>query len=103
MGQPPDFIRPEDWLRTIFSARAAADGGVVRRKTRDIERIVGRERFASELARRGFSAVENGGQTVIFCNAEPIRRWPLPSKDTQIASKQFAKAVDGFCPPTRTD
>jgi len=65
-------IRPEDWIVHVFSSRAAAEGGVVRRKTRDIERIVGRQRFRAELDRRGFRAIENGGQTVIFCNREPL-------------------------------
>ena len=73
MERLPIHIRPDDWLRSIFSARAVAEGGVIRRKTRDIERIVGRERFLAELDRRGYGAVENGGQTVIFCNREPVR------------------------------
>lgn len=73
MSDPPKPLRPEDWLLHLFSSRAAAEGGVVRRKTRDIERIVGRERFRLELERRGFRAVENGGQTVVFCNREPLR------------------------------
>lgn len=73
MAGVPDHIRPDDWLRTVFSARAVSEGGVIRRKTRDIERIVGRDRFLMELDRRGFRAVQNGGQTVIFCNAEPVR------------------------------
>lgn len=57
----------------LFSARAAAKGGVLRRSIRDIERYVGREEFNAELRRRGFHAVENAGQLVIFCNQEPIR------------------------------
>ncbi|WP_417721674.1 N-(5'-phosphoribosyl)anthranilate isomerase [Salipiger sp.] len=73
MDRLPTRIRPEDWLRGIFSARAAAEGGIVRRKTHDIERIVGHDRFLAELDRRGFRAVQNGGQTVIFCNCEPVR------------------------------
>ncbi|ANT59109.1 N-(5'-phosphoribosyl)anthranilate isomerase [Salipiger sp. CCB-MM3] len=73
MTDLPLPIRPEDWLRQMFLSRAAAQGGVVRRKTRDIDRIVGRERFLAELDRRGFRAVENAGQTVIFCNCEPVR------------------------------
>jgi len=72
MAQIPDFLRPDLWLEGIFSARAAAQGGVVRRKTRDIERIIGRDAFVRELDRRGFRAVENAGQTVIFCNREPV-------------------------------
>lgn len=66
-------IRPEDWMCRIFQARAAAAGGVVRRKTRDIDRIVGYRRFLDEIDRRGFHVVENAGQTVIFCNQEPVR------------------------------
>ncbi|MEL7460684.1 MAG: N-(5'-phosphoribosyl)anthranilate isomerase [Pseudomonadota bacterium] len=63
---------PEDWILHVFSSRAAASGGVVRRKTRHIARFVGRDRFRAERDRRGYGAVENGGQTVIFCNREPL-------------------------------
>ncbi len=66
-------ITPELWFRHLFSAQAALDGGVVRRKTRDMERIVGRDAFERELRRRGYSAVENADQIVVFCNAEPVR------------------------------
>ncbi|MEM1302306.1 MAG: N-(5'-phosphoribosyl)anthranilate isomerase, partial [Pseudomonadota bacterium] len=56
------------------ATQAAIEGGIVRRKVRDVERLLGRERFEYELRRRGFQAVENAGQFVIFCNAEPVRR-----------------------------
>lgn len=69
----PPHLTPERWLRQLFSARAACDGAVVRRKIRDVERIVGRAAFEAELRRRGFRAVENAGQLVIFCNREPVR------------------------------
>ena len=45
----------------------------MRRKARDVERIVGWEVFTSEIKRRGYRAVLNGGQVVVFCNAEPVR------------------------------
>lgn len=45
----------------------------MRRKVRDMERMVGRDLFVTEIRRRGFSVVENAGQVVIFCNAEPLR------------------------------
>lgn len=64
---------PEEWFRHLFGAQSARDGGVVRRKTRDMERMVGRARFLVELERRGYTAIENGGQIVILCNAEPVR------------------------------
>lgn len=69
----PAPITPDLWLRQLFSAQAARDGGVVRRSVRDVERILGRTAFERELRRRGFCAVENSGQFVIFCNRAPIR------------------------------
>jgi len=72
MTNVSDFLQCERWIRQMFLAQAAADGGIVRRKVRDVERIVGRQRFAEELRRRGYRAVENAGQFVIFCNQEPV-------------------------------
>lgn len=72
MQNLPAPYDPERWLRQIFLTQAAADGGVVRRKVSDVERIIGRERFVHELNRRGFRAVENAGQFVVFCNREPV-------------------------------
>ncbi len=69
----PATIRPEIWLRQLFSARAAIDGGVVCRQLRDVERIVGRAAFERELRRRGFRAIENEGQYVTLCNRAPVR------------------------------
>jgi len=66
-------MTPDNWLLTMFSAKAAREGGVVRRQVRDVERIVGREPFEREIRRRGFHAVENAGQYVIFCNRAPVR------------------------------
>ena len=63
---------PDVWFRHLFSSKSALDGGVVRRKVRDMERMVGREKFQAEIKRRGFSAVENAGQVIVFCNAEPV-------------------------------
>ena len=74
----PTLLDPELWLRELFSSQAARDGLVIRRKARDIERFVGWDRFTAELARRGFRAVENSGQIVIFCNRAPIRPIRVP-------------------------
>tara|TARA_B110000977_G_C10764178_1_gene371947 strand:- start:109 stop:285 length:177 start_codon:yes stop_codon:yes gene_type:complete len=56
---------------------------VVRRKVRDMERMVGRERFYVELHRRGFSAVENAGQVIVFCNSDPVRMTVAPAKSSR--------------------
>lgn len=74
MSYPVSPLSPENWLAGLFSSKAARDGSVIRRKMRDIERFVGRDAFLLELERRGYHAIENSGQVVIFCNQEPIRR-----------------------------
>ena len=78
----PAPLSPDAWVTHVFTDKAARDGGVVHRNSRDIERYVGRARFEQELKRRGFHAVENAGQLVIFCNQEPLRLivYPIFSK-----------------------
>lgn len=73
MSGPVLPMTPEFWLRQVFDARAARDGGIVRRKVRDVERIMGRAAFEAEMRRRGYRVLENAGQFVIFCNREAIR------------------------------
>ncbi len=67
------LIPPDIWMLQMFSTKTAREGGIVRRQIRDVERIVGRANFERELRRRGFHAVENAGQYVIFCNNEAVR------------------------------
>lgn len=73
MTRQVSLMPPEIWMRQIFDAKAARAGGIVRRSRRDIERIVGLTAFEAELRRRGYHAVENAGQVVIFCNNEVVR------------------------------
>jgi hypothetical protein len=72
MKDLPDVISPDRWIVQLFIAKAAAEGGILRRKVADVERLVGRQRFLFEVKRRGYHAVENAGQFVIFCNTEPV-------------------------------
>ena len=74
MSQMPAYLSSDQWVSHLFSSQAAREGGVIRRKVRDVERFVGREPFLVEMKRRGFPVVENAGQFVIICNCEPIRR-----------------------------
>ena len=69
----PAVITPDRWIIQMFSARAAAEGGMIRRQVADVERLVGRERFLFEVRKRGFRAVENSGQFKLFCNQEPVK------------------------------
>jgi hypothetical protein len=73
MNQIVPFMTPEQWMRSVFSAQAVNRGGVIRRSVRDVERLAGREVFVAEVRRRGFHAVENAGQIVVFCNNEAVR------------------------------
>ena len=66
-------LSPEIWLHDLFSSKAVNQGGVIRRKARDVERFAGMERFMAEVDRRGFQVAENAGQIVIFCNRSPVR------------------------------
>jgi hypothetical protein len=74
MSVMPEFLSSDQWIAHMFSSQAAREGGVIRRKVRDLERYVGRKPFLDEMKRRGVPVVENAGQFVIFCNREPIRR-----------------------------
>ena len=70
-------LSPEVWLNDLFSSKAVTQGGVIRRKARDIERFAGMDQFMAEIDRRGYQVAENGGQIVIFCNRAPVR-WLTP-------------------------
>ncbi|MBU3258589.1 aspartate aminotransferase [Roseovarius sp. PS-C2] len=73
-------LSPEIWLNDLFASKAVQQGGVIRRKARDVERFVGMELFLREIHRRGFQVAENSGQIVIFCNRALVR-WlsgPVP-------------------------
>ncbi|MCA0872155.1 N-(5'-phosphoribosyl)anthranilate isomerase [Seohaeicola saemankumensis] len=80
MSQPqrhrniPSPLSPDAWMADLFRSKAVMDGAVIRRKIRDIERYAGMQRFEKELRRRGFQAFANGGQLIIVCNQDPVRR-----------------------------
>ena len=73
MTETRRFLPPAIWMQRLFDAKAARQGGVVRRKLRDVELIVGKAAFEAESRPRGFHAIENGDQIVVFCNNEPVR------------------------------
>lgn len=84
-------LSPEVWLHDLFASKSVQEGAVIRRKARDIERFAGMANFLREIDRRGYQAVENSGQIVIFCNRAPIR-WltaPNPISSKEIGPKSF--------------
>jgi len=66
-------LSPEKFLRNIFTSQAVQHGQVLRRKICDIERYVGMDVFLYEVRARGFQAVENRDQVLVYCNNAPIR------------------------------
>lgn len=70
-------LAPDLWLRDLFTSKAVMQGGVIRRKARDVERFAGIDRFLAEIHRRGYQVAENAGQYIIFCNRAPVR-WLTP-------------------------
>ena len=73
MQLAPIHTCPNAWIRQIFSAKAAAKGGVIRRSVGWVDREIGREKLALEVRRRGFHMIRAGGQFVIICCQDEIR------------------------------
>ena len=81
---------PEMFFTTFFNSKAAREGAVIRRKVRDVERLVGRPLFLQEMKRRGFTTFENSGQFVVFCNSEPVRCLSGANSDAEFALENDA-------------
>ncbi len=73
MDQDIRHLGPDLWIAQVFSAKAAQNGGIVRRSVTWVEREVGRARFEAEVRRRGYRMIECAGQFVIICNSGPVR------------------------------
>ena len=78
---------PETYILQLFSSQAARRGNVVRRSRRDVDRMVGLPLLLAEVERRGFRAVENADQVIIFCNREPVRALRLFDTFAQASEK----------------
>ena len=65
-------ITSQEWMRQMFSTKTALDGGVIRRKVSDVERLVGRDAFFWAMKKRGYRVVENAGHFVVFCSSDDV-------------------------------
>lgn len=61
------------WVRALFSAKAVARGGIVRRSVSSVEREIGRAVFEAEVRRRNFHLLEIGDQYIVICNTGHMR------------------------------
>ncbi|MGY3437620.1 MULTISPECIES: aspartate aminotransferase [unclassified Marinovum] len=91
-------LSSEVWLRDLFTSKAVQQGGVIRRKARDVERFVGLDRFLAEIHRRGYHVAENSGQFVIFCNRAPVR-WLTAPPQPHSFKECGPKSSKDFDPP----
>ncbi|MES2969942.1 MAG: N-(5'-phosphoribosyl)anthranilate isomerase [Pseudomonadota bacterium] len=64
-------IDPQIWIDQIFAAKAVARG-VIRRNIAWVDAEVGRDRFVSEVRKRGYHLVQTGQQFVVICHTGPI-------------------------------
>ena len=62
----------DPWLAQVFAAKAARQGGIVRRAVRDVEREVGREAFIAAVSARGFHLLEIAGQFIVICQSDKL-------------------------------
>ena len=77
----------------LFTSKAVQQGGVIRRKARDVERFAGMDLFMREIHRRGYHVAENSGQFVIFCNRAPIR-WLTAPPETLSSKESVPKSFE---------
>jgi hypothetical protein len=88
-------LSPDVWLRDLFTSKTVMQGGVIRRKARDVERYAGMARFMREVQRRGYHVAENSGQLIIFCNRAPVR-WLTEAPQTLSYKESVPKSFKDF-------
>lgn len=57
------------WVRQWFSARAAREGGVIRRRADLVEKYTSLDEVRREAEARGWHVVVIGEQVIVLCNA----------------------------------
>jgi len=68
-------MSPYEFINRIFEAKAAKNGGIVRRKIADIEKYASFKYLLKEVGERGFHLIETGDQYVIFCSPGNFKLW----------------------------
>ena len=56
------------WVKQIFKAKAAKNGGIVRRQVTSVQKHASEAELKAEVKRRGFHMVRSGHQYGIVCN-----------------------------------
>jgi len=66
-------MSPYEFVNRIFEAKAARNGGVVRRKIKDVERYASLKYLIKEVDVRRFHLIRTGDQYVIICNMGELK------------------------------
>jgi hypothetical protein len=56
------------WIQQIFRAKAARNGGIVRRKVESVKKYASLAQLRAEVRRRRFHMLQTGDQYLIICN-----------------------------------
>jgi hypothetical protein len=57
------------WIRQIWNAKAAKNGGIVRRKVSSVKKYATVKDLKAAVKGKGFHMIRTGGQFMIFCHA----------------------------------
>jgi hypothetical protein len=61
------------WIDHWFSAKAAHNGGVIRRKIESLEKYASYQELIAEVRLRNFHLIRCGGQYIVLCNTGRIK------------------------------
>jgi predicted GNAT superfamily acetyltransferase len=67
------FNQPYEYIKRIFEAKAARNGGIVRRKIADVNKYASFAYLLKDVEARGFHLIEAHEHYVIFCSTESIK------------------------------
>lgn len=67
------YNQPYKYIKRMFEATTARNGGIVRRKIANIKKYASVRYLLEEVEARGFHIIETGDQYVIFYNSESLK------------------------------
>lgn len=66
-------MSPYEFVNDMFRAKAAKNGGIVRRKIANVQKYASLQYLLKDVEARGFHLIETGDQYVVICNPGNFR------------------------------
>lgn len=66
-------LTADAWIKQIWKAQAAQNGGIVRRKITTVTQFASSAALETAVKAKGYHMVETGDQYVIFCHGGNFR------------------------------